>query len=208
MRQGKPLSSGGNPEAGKEWGDPAGIVLSQALGRVGPGTGASLPLPVLGTGQSPADRHTESLTLTQLHAAQGSRTPLPRWGYSLCPWRDPKEAPELAGDGKGEGLLCLCLSSLRCCIFLMSYVNLCRLESESYSLQLPPSSGAGCPWGQPDLVLPMGKAFWMLRWLPPSSSAESELVLLLTHFVTLDLSFPISEPQFAHLQNGSTHCAL
>lgn len=103
------------------------------------------------------DRHTESLTLTRLHVARGSRTPLPSLGYSLCPWRDPKEAPELAGDGKGEGLLCLCLSSLRRCIFLMSYVNLCWLESESYGLQLPPSSGAGCPWGQPDLVLPMGK---------------------------------------------------
>lgn len=128
-----------------------------AQGPVQGHTKQCLPLLVLGTGQSPADRHTESLTLTRLHAARGSRTPLPSLGYSLCPWRDPKEAPELAGDGKGEGLLCLCLSSLRRCIFLMSYVNLCWLESESYGLQLPPSSGAGCPWGQPDLVLPMGK---------------------------------------------------
>lgn len=43
---------------------------------------------------------------------------------------------------------------------------------------------------------------------PHPSSAESELVLLLIHFVTLDLSLPLSESQFPHLQNGSTHWAL
>lgn len=48
-----------------------------AQGLVHGHTEQCLPLPVLGTGQSPADRHTESLTLTQLHAARDSHTSLP-----------------------------------------------------------------------------------------------------------------------------------
>ena len=41
--------------------------------------------------------------------------------------------------------------------FLMSYVNLCWLESKVRASSCPPPLGLGAPWGWPDLVLPMAK---------------------------------------------------
>lgn len=54
---------------------------------------------------------TESLTLTWLHAAWGSRAhPFPA-GAALCPGVTRKRLQCWQAHGKGEGLLCLCLSS-------------------------------------------------------------------------------------------------
>ena len=83
VRQGTLLSSGGGTLKLERSGEPKLVLFSlrhlggAAQGLVHGHTEQCLPLPVLGTGQSPADRHTESLTLTQLHAARDSHTSLP-----------------------------------------------------------------------------------------------------------------------------------
>lgn len=135
-RDGNTAEFWGEPRSGKGVGrpswcsPPSGTWEGRPRNAQGPVQGHTkkcLPLPVLGAGQSPGDRHADSLTLTQLCATGGGgQTNSPSHpGLLPVPLACPERGSGTDRKWKGQGFIVPVSLLFTTLYILTSYVNVC-----------------------------------------------------------------------------------